>query len=76
MSEQFAQYYTKPLILIVDDTPTILALINDILSKSYRTPIAQNGEAALELACADHPELILIDVERGSIGAQIVTTST
>jgi len=50
-------------ILIVDDTPTNLALMVEILKPEYRTKVAINGEKALELAiCADPPDLILLDI--------------
>ena len=53
----------KPTILIVDDTPTNLALLVDILKAEYRTKVAISGEKALELACSGQPpDLILLDI--------------
>ncbi len=50
-------------ILIVDDTPSNLALMVEILRPEYRTKVAINGEKALELATgADPPDLILLDI--------------
>lgn len=50
-------------ILIVDDTPTNLALMVELLRPRYRTTIAINGERAIELALgAEPPDLILLDI--------------
>lgn len=56
-----AQY--KHSILIVDDTPDNLAVLNEILRDDYRTRIATSGERALQIAASDaRPDLILLDV--------------
>jgi adenylate cyclase len=53
----------KPTILVVDDTPTNLALMVEILHPQYHTRIAINGLRALELLAAGPPvDLILLDV--------------
>jgi len=53
----------RKLILIVDDTPTNIAVISGLLKDSFRTKVATNGEKALVLAAAaDKPDLILLDV--------------
>lgn len=57
----FAQ--EKETILIVDDSPELLSMINGLLLTRYRTKVANNGETALKLALADPPDLILLDVE-------------
>lgn len=50
-------------ILIVDDTPTNLALMVELLRPQYRTTVAINGERAIELALgAEPPDLILLDI--------------
>jgi CheY-like chemotaxis protein len=50
-------------ILIVDDTPTNIGIISNVLKDSYRTKVATNGEKALVLASADdRPDLILLDI--------------
>lgn len=50
-------------ILIVDDTPTNLALMVELLCADYRTKVALNGEKALELTLGgDPPDLILLDI--------------
>lgn len=53
----------KPTILVVDDTPENLLLISDLLRKSYRVKVANNGNRALSIAQTDPPpDLILLDV--------------
>jgi len=50
-------------ILIVDDTPTNLALMVELLRPRYRTTVAINGERAIELVLgAEPPDLILLDI--------------
>jgi len=52
----------KPLILIVDDTPEMLAIAERMLREQYRTRTADGGAQALKLALAEPPDLILLDV--------------
>lgn len=50
-------------ILVVDDTPTNLALMFDLLKDEYRVRVAANGERALVIAAGPQPpDLILLDV--------------
>ncbi|UVW27505.1 diguanylate cyclase [Massilia sp. H6] len=50
-------------ILIVDDAPASLGLLQDILrGEGYRTCVAISGERAIELAERVQPDLILLDV--------------
>lgn len=50
-------------ILIVDDTPTNLSLLNSLLKHEYKTKIATNGYKALQLARTNPaPDLILLDI--------------
>ncbi len=50
-------------ILIVDDTPTNLALMVELLRPEYRIKVAINGEKAVELALGGNPpDLILLDI--------------
>ncbi len=53
----------KQSVLIVDDTPENLTLMNGLLKDIYKTKIANNGERALKIA-ATHPlpDLILLDI--------------
>jgi two-component system, NtrC family, sensor kinase len=50
-------------ILVVDDTPTNLQVLFDVLSEQgYRVAIAKNGEIALQRLQSSQPNLILLDV--------------
>lgn len=50
-------------VLIVDDAPSNLQMVNSILKDSYKVRIATNGAKALELVRATPPpDLILLDV--------------
>lgn len=51
-------------ILVVDDAPENVEVLNLILSNEYDIKVALNGEKALEIAAnpADLPDLILLDV--------------
>src|SRR3974377_1876682 len=53
----------RKLVLIVDDTPTNVAVVSGMLKDSFRVKIATNGEKALAIAnSADKPDIILLDV--------------
>jgi putative two-component system response regulator len=53
----------RPVILVVDDTPDNLMLMNDLLKVEYRVKVANNGERALSIARSDSPPaLILLDI--------------
>lgn len=51
-----------PTVLVVDDEPFNLSLMDGILSKDYTIQKASNGPEALGLAFSNPPDLILIDV--------------
>ncbi|CAA7619112.1 Response regulator [Candidatus Terasakiella magnetica] len=54
---------TRPVILVVDDTPDNLKLMSGLLKDLYRVKIANNGEKALAIAASDTPpDLILLDI--------------
>src|SRR5690242_1920396 len=52
----------RPTVLVVDDTPANLSLLAGLLRDNYRVLLANNGSKALELAKAEPPALILLDV--------------
>ena len=53
----------KPTILVIDDTPENLSLMQLLLHDLYLLKGANNGERGLEIAQADPcPDLILLDV--------------
>ncbi|WP_199249484.1 adenylate/guanylate cyclase domain-containing protein [[Phormidium] sp. ETS-05] len=50
-------------VLIVDDTPSNLEVLFDILNESgFKVLVAQDGESALERARYGQPDLILLDI--------------
>ncbi|CAG0956373.1 adenylate cyclase [Rhodocyclaceae bacterium] len=50
-------------LLVVDDAPENLALMNNLLRSDYKVKVANSGEKALRIAAADAPpDLILLDV--------------
>lgn len=50
-------------VMVVDDTPTNLILMNDLLQAQYRVKIASSGARALKIAASDDPpDLILLDI--------------
>ncbi len=50
-------------ILVVDDNPTNIQVLFDVLSEmKYRVAIAKSGEAALQRLQSYHPDIILLDV--------------
>ncbi|STQ89617.1 response regulator [Iodobacter fluviatilis] len=58
-----AEFNYRRTILLVDDTPANLAVLNDCLKDTYKLRIANNGEQALILAERDPvPDLVLLDV--------------
>jgi serine phosphatase RsbU (regulator of sigma subunit) len=57
------QVDSKKTVLIVDDAPANIQIVNSILKDIYKIRIATNGAKALELAKATPgPDLILLDV--------------
>jgi phosphoserine phosphatase RsbU/P len=53
----------KKTVLVVDDAPSNIHIVNSILADLYRVRIATNGTKALELAkSTPAPDLILLDV--------------
>jgi putative two-component system response regulator len=52
----------KPTLLLVDDEPSNLQVLRNILSDDYRLLFARDGERALSLARTEAPDLILLDV--------------
>jgi diguanylate cyclase (GGDEF)-like protein len=54
----------RPMILIVDDTPTNIQVLAEALCSDYRVKVATSGKAALALSNnpESRPDLILLDV--------------
>lgn len=52
----------KPTLLIADDTLTNIELVAGLLEDVGEILFATNGEEALQLTAAEHPDLVLMDV--------------
>src|SRR3954454_13236020 len=53
----------KRIVLVVDDAPSNIRAVNEILHNSYRVRVATNGTTALKLAVGPPaPDLILLDI--------------
>lgn len=52
----------KPRILIVDDSPANIQVLNVILQNEYEIFFAESGAGALAKARGDRPDLILLDI--------------
>jgi len=51
------------LVLIVDDSPTEQHVISTALEEQgYQTVVASDGKEAIDIATAEHPDIILMDV--------------
>jgi putative two-component system response regulator len=58
-----AEVPEKPTVLVIDDTPENLSLMQLLLRDLYKLKGANNGERGLEIAQADPiPDLILLDI--------------
>lgn len=53
----------QPSILIVDDTPENLRVLNELLKSTCRVHAANSGRLALKIARVSPPDLILLDVK-------------
>jgi CheY-like chemotaxis protein len=51
------------LVLVVDDSPDILALVHSLLSDSFQVKNANNGKRGVQIAQSAHlPDRILLDI--------------
>ena len=65
----------KPLVLVADDDPDILALVTFRLERAgYDVVGASDGEQALHLALAQPPDLAVLDVMMPKLDGYEVTT--
>ncbi len=51
----------RPKILVADDTPSNIALLNLVLGKEHELLCAADGDEAVAVALAEQPDLILLD---------------
>ncbi|MBS97215.1 MAG: two-component system response regulator [Oceanospirillaceae bacterium] len=65
----------KASILVVDDEPSNLKVLRQLLHEEYRLLFARNGEDALTLAEQEKPDLILLDVMMPGITGYDVCTA-
>jgi twitching motility two-component system response regulator PilH len=57
------EHVAQPKILVVDDSPTELALARSVLQQAgYRIVTAQDGDQALAIAEAESPDLVVLDI--------------
>jgi adenylate cyclase len=64
-----------PLILVVDDVPQNVRLLEAVLSpRGFRVATASSGEEALEVLSKEHPDLVLLDILMPGIDGYEVCT--
>lgn len=52
----------KKILVVEDEQLTRQALVDELKSEGFQTLEADNGEAGLETALKEHPDLILLDI--------------
>ena len=52
----------RPRLLLVDDEPTNLQVLRQVLQQEYRLQFATDGQRALELAREHTTDMIMLDV--------------
>jgi NADH-quinone oxidoreductase subunit E len=63
-SKKIAGERTAPLdVLIIDEEVFAEACSRTLESKGYRVAVAKNGQQGLQMAGADHPSVVLLDLE-------------
>ncbi|OYU44024.1 MAG: two-component system response regulator, partial [Burkholderiales bacterium PBB4] len=63
MSDESASLPPRPTVLVVDDTPENLLLMQGLLKDHYKVKGANNGERGLKIAMGETPpDLILLDI--------------
>lgn len=69
------EFLTKPMVLVVDDAPENVDVLNGLLKDQYQIKVALNGLKALKIASMPiAPDLILLDIMMpGLDGYQVCT---
>lgn len=57
----------KPKVLVIDDSPTVLYMLCDILKDDYVSVVVQDGRIGLYIAQKSLPDLILLDLTMAGI---------
>jgi two-component system cell cycle response regulator len=52
----------RPRLLVADDEPDAREALVEVLSPEYEVLLAEDGQQAVELARAEHPDVVLLDV--------------
>ncbi len=52
----------RPTLLVIDDIPSNLALMYQLLKDDYKVKGANSGEKGISIAMSDKPDLILLDI--------------
>ena len=56
-------FTTKPIVLVVDDAPENIDVLNGLLKDQYQIKVALDGKTALAIASSQNaPDLILLDI--------------
>lgn len=51
-----------PRIIVAEDNPDLRQFLYDVLADDYQVMLAENGELALQMVCADPPDLVITDL--------------
>jgi signal transduction histidine kinase/ligand-binding sensor domain-containing protein/DNA-binding response OmpR family regulator len=60
--DEIEQSGTKPVILVVEDSPEVRSFLSDLLKDDYEILCAENAETGIGLALQNMPDLILSDI--------------
>ena len=63
MSQDYREFLKRPSILIIDDEPSNLHVLSEILKGSHKIIFSMSGDDGLRVAETHHPDLILLDVD-------------
>ena len=50
------------LLIVEDEEITLVPLVDKFTKEGFEVKVARNGEQGLEMAAAEHPDLILLDI--------------
>lgn len=52
----------QPRVVIAEDNPDLRQFLHDVLADDYQVTLVENGELALDLVCAEPPDLVITDL--------------